>query len=42
MAIKLHPSLAVNPGSWLRAEVVEPHGLSVIDAAARLHVTWAR
>lgn len=39
MAIKLHPSFAVHPRAWLRAEVVEPHGLSVTDAAARLHVT---
>lgn len=39
MAIKLHPSLAVHPGAWLRAEVVEPHGLTVTDAAAKLHVT---
>lgn len=31
--------LAVHPGAWLRAEVVEPHGLSVTDAAARLRVT---
>ena len=39
MPIKLHPSFAVHPGTWLRAEVVEPHGLSVTAAAARLHVT---
>jgi plasmid maintenance system antidote protein VapI len=39
MAIKLHPSFAVHPGAWLRAEVVVPHGLSVTDAAARLQVT---
>jgi antitoxin HigA-1 len=39
MAIRLHPSFAVHPGPWLRAEVVEPHGLSVTDVAARLHVT---
>lgn len=39
MAIKLHPSFAVHPGAWLRAEIVEPHGLSVTDAAARLRVT---
>ena len=39
MAIKLHPSLAVHPGAWLRAEVVAPHGLTVTDAAAKLHVT---
>lgn len=39
MAIKLHPSFAVHPGAWLRAEIVAPHGLSVTDAAAKLHVT---
>ena len=39
MPITLHPSLAVHPGEWLRAEAVVPAGLSVTDAAARLHVT---
>ncbi|MES2754778.1 MAG: addiction module antidote protein, HigA family [Pseudomonadota bacterium] len=39
MAIKLHPSFAVHPGQWLRMEMVEPHGLSVADAAAKLRVT---
>lgn len=39
MPIKLHPSFAVHPGAWLRAEVIEPHGLTVSDAAAKLHVT---
>jgi addiction module HigA family antidote len=39
MAIKLHASFAVHPGAWLRAEIIEPHGLSVSDAAAKLRVT---
>ena len=39
MPIKLHPSFAVHPGPWLRAEIVAPHGLSVTAAAAKLHVT---
>jgi addiction module HigA family antidote len=39
MAIKLHSSFAVHPGPWLRAELVEPHGLNVTEAAAKLHVT---
>jgi addiction module HigA family antidote len=39
MAIKLHPSIAVHPGLWLRAEIVEPAGLSVTALAERLHVT---
>lgn len=39
MGIKLHHSLAVHPGAWLRTEIVEAHGLSVTDAAGKLHVT---
>jgi addiction module HigA family antidote len=39
MAIKLHGSFAVHPGLWLRAEIVEPAGLSVTALAERLHVT---
>lgn len=39
MAIKLHHSIAVHPGEWLRHEVVEPAGLSVTAAADQLHVT---
>ena len=37
--IKLHASFAVHPGPWLRTEVVEPHGLSVTETAAKLRVT---
>lgn len=39
MAIKLHSSFAVHPGNWLRAEFVEPYGLSVTSAADKLGVT---
>lgn len=39
MAIKLHNSFAVHPGAWLRAEIVEPAGLTVTALAERLHVT---
>jgi addiction module HigA family antidote len=39
MAITLHSSFAVHPGVWLRAEVVEPAGLSVTELAERLRVT---
>jgi len=39
MAIQLHPSLAVHPGQWLRAEVVEPAGLKVTDLANHLGVS---
>lgn len=30
---------AVHPGEWLRAEVIEPAGLNVIEAAEWLRVT---
>jgi addiction module HigA family antidote len=39
MAIKLHGSIAVHPGVWLREEIVEPAGLSVTVLAERLRVT---
>lgn len=39
MAIKLHSSFAVHPGEWLRAEIVEPSGLSVTELADRLDVS---
>ena len=39
MAIKLNASFAVHPGQWLRSEIVEPHGLSVTETAAKLRVT---
>lgn len=39
MAIKLHSSFAVHPGEWLKAEIVEPYGLSVTLAAEKLGVT---
>lgn len=39
MPIKLHPSFAVHPGPWLRAEIIEPGKLSVTEVAAKLHVT---
>lgn len=39
MLSKLHPSFAVHPGAWLRTEIIEPHGLSVTEAATKLHVT---
>ena len=39
MAIKLHKSFAVHPGEWLRAELVEPSGLKITQAAEKLHVT---
>ncbi len=39
MAIKLHPSFAVHPGEWLRAEFIDAFGLSVTLAAEKLGVT---
>jgi addiction module HigA family antidote len=39
MAIRVSPVFAVHPGDWLRSEIVEPHGLSVTDAARHLGVT---
>jgi antitoxin HigA-1 len=39
MAITLHSSFAVHPGLWLRAEIVEPRGLSVTTMAEKLGVT---
>jgi len=39
MAIRISSAFAVHPGDWLRTEIVEPHGLSVTDAARHLGVT---
>lgn len=39
MSIKLHPSFAVHPGAWLRAEITEAYGLSVTLTAEKLGVT---
>ncbi|MCW3835317.1 HigA family addiction module antitoxin [Sphingomonas canadensis] len=39
MAIAVSPAFAVHPGAWLRAEIVEAHGLSVTGAAEHLGVT---
>ena len=39
MAIKLHLSFAVHPGTWLREEIVVPAGLSVTELADHLDVS---
>lgn len=39
MAIKLHASMAVHPGGWLRRQVIDPHNLTVKRAAEVLHVS---
>ncbi|SDC92931.1 addiction module antidote protein, HigA family [Sphingomonas sp. YR710] len=39
MALKMHPSLAVHAGDWLKTEIVEPHGITVKALAAHLGVS---
>ena len=39
MAVRLHPSISVHPGPWLKRNIVDHFGLSVTEAAERLHVT---
>ncbi|MGN6849161.1 MAG: HigA family addiction module antitoxin [Sphingomicrobium sp.] len=39
MTVKLHSSIFVHPGPWLRRNIVDHFGLSVTEAAERLHVT---
>ncbi|MBD8893979.1 HigA family addiction module antitoxin [Roseibium litorale] len=39
MALKMHPSLAVHAGEWLRTEVVEPSRISVTDLAEHFGVS---
>lgn len=39
MAIKLHPSIHVHPGPWLKRNVVDHFELSVTEAADRLNVS---
>ncbi|WP_298398553.1 HigA family addiction module antitoxin [Sphingobium sp.] len=39
MALKMHASLAIHPGDWLRTEIVEAHGLKLGDLAGHLGVT---
>ena len=39
MALKMHPSLTVHAGDWLKTEIVEPAGMSVTDLAAHLGVS---
>jgi addiction module HigA family antidote len=35
----MHPTLSVHVGEWLRAELVEPAGVSVTDVATHLDVS---
>ena len=39
MAIKMHHSLAVHAGDWLKTEIVEPSGMTVTALAAHLRVS---
>jgi addiction module HigA family antidote len=39
MALRMHASLRVHPGDWLRTEVIEEHGLALTEAAGHLGVT---
>ncbi|MFM2370680.1 MAG: hypothetical protein RIS85_402 [Pseudomonadota bacterium] len=39
MALKMHPSLVVHVGEWLKAEVVEPTGVSVTALAEHFGVS---
>jgi len=39
MAVQLHASMAVHPGTWLKRNVVDLHEMSVTDVADRLKVS---
>jgi len=39
MAIKLHPSIHVHPGPWLKRQIVAPHGVNVKELAQHLGVS---
>lgn len=39
MAIRMHPSLAVHVGDWLKTEIVEPAGVSVTALAQHIGVS---
>lgn len=39
MALKMHPSLAVHVGDWLKTDIVAPAGLSVTALAAHFGVS---
>ena len=38
MALKMHPSLALHLGDWLKTEIVEPAGITVKALAAHFGV----
>ncbi|MBB6190559.1 addiction module HigA family antidote [Sphingobium wenxiniae] len=39
MGLKMHPSLYVHPGDWLKTEIVEPHGVTVTALAEHFGVS---
>ena len=39
MALKMHRTLAVHPGTWLKEEMVVPYGVTVTDLAERFGVS---
>jgi addiction module HigA family antidote len=39
MAIKIHPSIHVHPGPWLKRQVVAPHAVTVKDLARHFGVS---
>lgn len=39
MALKMHPSLFVHPGPWLRRTYLDPNGMTVTEVAAHLGVS---
>ncbi len=39
MALRMHPSLAVHVGDWLKTEIVEPAGVNTTALAAHFGVS---
>lgn len=39
MALRMHPSLTVHVGNWLKSEIVEPAGINVTALAAHFGVS---
>ncbi|WP_181404665.1 HigA family addiction module antitoxin [Asticcacaulis tiandongensis] len=39
MALKMHPSLAIHVGDWLKTEIVDPTGLSITSLAEHFGVS---
>jgi len=39
MAIKIHPSLTVHAGNWLKTEIVEAHGVTINTLAEKFGVS---